>query len=350
MTEYEIRKFIRVHGTSFPLKKKFNFTGFCKDVKSLIDDDYDYLLTRNRDFSIRKKKEQLKEKLSIDLKNMKLTKKSFFENKKKHLMKKQKLILSSYSNKMILDLMFRDKRYVKYITEKSIENSKNKNNNAFDEKIDNTINNNLIEGNKNKNEIFPSLITYDTINEFNSQSSKISKQENYLNKTYTRFEPNKIKQILNQKNSVFKTEIPFRQSNVSPMLRNSLFNINLKNSPNKYINNNSKFPSLFNNYTAINSRNIKINNQFGKDQKNSELRKTNINYNKYLRKKIIFNDIYTNQKSSDKNKENNNNNSKLNSFSNKNNLFLSNYKPIRIIKSNIIRDVFNSKKQFIKQK
>lgn len=56
MTEYEIRKFIRVYGTSFPLKKKFNFTGFCKDVKSLIDDDYDYLLTRNRDFSIRKKK------------------------------------------------------------------------------------------------------------------------------------------------------------------------------------------------------------------------------------------------------------------------------------------------------
>ncbi len=42
MTEYEIRKFIRVYGTSFPLKKKFNFTGFCKDVKSLIDDDYDY--------------------------------------------------------------------------------------------------------------------------------------------------------------------------------------------------------------------------------------------------------------------------------------------------------------------
>ena len=66
MTENAIKKFLRVYGKSFPLKKKFNFTGFCKDVKSLIDKDYDYLLMRNRDYySNRKKREQFKTKIGL---------------------------------------------------------------------------------------------------------------------------------------------------------------------------------------------------------------------------------------------------------------------------------------------
>ena len=55
MKDYAVKKFLRVYGKSFPLKKKFNFTGFCVDVKSLIDDDYDYLLMRNEDYHMKKK-------------------------------------------------------------------------------------------------------------------------------------------------------------------------------------------------------------------------------------------------------------------------------------------------------
>ena len=352
MTENAIKKFLRVYGKSFPLKKKFNFTGFCKDVKSLIDKDYDYLLMRNRDYySNRKKREQFKTKISIDLKNIGFNENSFFENKRKHLMKKQKLMLSSYNNKMILDLMFNDKRYVKYITEKNNENSNPKNRNDLEEKTEESINNNLIKNNKT-NDIFSSLITYDSIDEFNIQKDKFLKQKNYLNKTYSKLNPTKLKSILKQNHSIFKTEIPIKQSKISPSIRNSLFNIHLRNKSNKYINHNSKFPTLSNNFPIHNSRNINTNNQFQKFQKNSELSKTNINYNKNLRKQIIFNDIYSHQKSIDKNNGNNNKNlnSKFNSTSKEKNLISSTYKPIRLIKSNIFIDAFNSKKQFFKQK
>ena len=144
--------------------------------------------------------------------------------------------------------------------------------------------NQLIIKNDKTNDIFSSLITYDSIDEFNTQKDKFLKQKNYLNKTYSKLNPTKLKSILKQNHSIFKTEIPIKQSKISPSIRNSLFNIHLRNKSNKYINHNSKFPTLSNNFPIHNSRNINTNNQFQKFQKNSELSKTNINYNKNLRK------------------------------------------------------------------
>ena len=51
MKEEAVKQFLRIYGKSIPLKKKFNFTGFCKDVKSLIDEDYNYLLMNKKDLS-----------------------------------------------------------------------------------------------------------------------------------------------------------------------------------------------------------------------------------------------------------------------------------------------------------
>ena len=300
MKEYAVKKFLRVYGQNIPLKKKFNFTGFCVDVKSLIDDEYDYLLMRDEQYHLNKrKKDEIKRKISRDLKNLENNKKLYFENKRKNLLKKQKLMLSSYNNKMMLDLMFRNKKYVKYITEKNIENVKIRNN---------------------------------------------------MNKTFSKFVPNKINSLYKQNYLFFKTSIPNKQFKYSPPIRNSLFTIHSKSTKNKYnVNLTQKFPNLSSNYIDFNSNVINTSNEIEKE-KNSEITKNSINYDKTLRKKIIFNNIQPNKKPDINNNKNKKYNIKLTIVPKKKNLFLPNSNAIRNIKSNIFKEELNPIKTIYKTK
>ena len=350
MKEYAVQKFLRVYGKSFPLRKKFNFTGFCFDVKSLIDEHYDYLLNGNEENHMKKKKmAQIKRKLSIDLKNIEFNNKIYFENKRKKLLKKQKLMLSSHNNKMMLDLMYNNKRYIKYLTENNILSRKTRNYKKISEKTDDSISNNLTENNKTK-EIFSSLNTYESINEFNPQKTRFLNLRNTMNKTFSKFMQNNIKSLFNKKNLIFKTSIQFGHSNIYPSIRNSLFNIHSKNDISKYnINSFSKFPNLSNKYISFNTKNIKTSEEI-QDKKNSKLTKTSIIYNNNLRKKITFNNIQPNENIIGKISENNNFKNKLGAESKKKNLFISNSNHIRFIKSNIFKEGFNPIKTIYKKK
>ena len=340
MKKYAVLKFLRVYGKSLPLNKKFNFTGFCKDVKSLIDDDYDYLLMKNKHTNILKnQKELLKRKIKLDLKSIESIKNEFFEKKRNNLLKKQKLMLSAYNNKMMLDMMFNDKRYIKYITEKNIENLKTRDNNSkCSEIIDESINNDTIENKKTRN-IFSSLNTFETIDELGSQKSISINKKNKMNKTFSKIKPNILESLFNQRNDFFTTALPINQLKLTQTIRNSLFNIHHKNNRNKYdINNSSKFPNLLHNYINSNSKDsINLFNKTG-SKKNSELKKSNNNYNKKLRNQIILTDIHLKKKTNEKNNDSDIISTELNVFSRKNNAISPKYKTIRLIKSNILKD------------
>ena len=261
-------------------------------------------------------------------------------------------MLSSYNNKMMLDLMFRNKKYVKYITEKNIENVKTRNNkkNKFFEKLDDSINNNnLTEANKTK-DIFSSLNSLETINEHNPKKSNYLNQRNNMNKTFSKFVPNKINSLYKQNYPFFKTSIPNKQFKYSPSIRNSLFTIHSKSTKNKYnVNLTQKFPNLSSNYIDFNSNVINTSNEIEKE-KNSEITKNSINYDKTLRKKIIFNNIQPNKKPDINNNKNKKYNIKLTIVPKKKNLFLPNSNAISLIKSNIFKEELNPIKTIYKTK
>ena len=344
MKDYAVKKFLRVYGKSFPLKKKFNFTGFCKDVKSLIDEDYDYLLMNNDEYTWKKKKRDLlKRQLSIELKDIEYNKKNNFQNKRKILLKKQKLMLSSYNNKMMLDMMFNNKRYIKYITEKT----KTRNNNS--EKKEESINNNLTENNKTK-DFFSSINTFETINDLITEKPKYLIQDNIMNKTYSQFAPKRLKSNVKQNNSFFPTAVPIKQPKNFPSIRNSLFNIHKINNSNKYNNKSSKYPNIMNNFINFNS-NKKINeSEENEKKKNSILTKINFNYNNNLRKKILFNRIQKKKESIEKNNQNNKNNIKINILSKKDNPNSPKINSKTIFETNLFRDEFNPIKKIYKTK
>ncbi len=84
MKENSVKKFLRLYGKSFPLRKKFNFTGLCNDVKSLIDEDYDFLLMKNQELlSENKKRELFRKKFYMELKEINDDKNIILEKKKK---------------------------------------------------------------------------------------------------------------------------------------------------------------------------------------------------------------------------------------------------------------------------
>lgn len=340
MKENAIKKFLRVYRKSFPLKKRFNFTGFCKDVKSLIDEDYDYLLNKNKESPSKSKKRELfKTKLKLELNDINFNEKRTFEIKKKNLLKKQKLILSSYNNKMMLDMMFNNKKYIKYIIKKNTDNfqttrnNKDKNNEKKEFSVNNMTDNN----------IFSSLNTFQTIDEYNEQKSSNFNSFQNMNKTYSKFTPISLKKTLKQNNYFFKTAIPKENQIKYQSLRNSLFKMHQKNNLKKY-NINVNLPTLKNN--IIDYSDINTTNETEK-MKKDDIIKTCFNYNKNLRKKIIFDTIQPKKDSIERNNyfiENDKNNN----IKKKKNILISNSNNIKTIKTNIFKVKFNPIKSIYK--
>ena len=347
MKEKAVKKFLRLYGGSFPLRKRFNFTGFCNDVKSLIDEDYDHLLMKNQEVLTKnKKKELFRKKFYMELKEIEVDKNIMLEKKKKSLIKKQKLMLSSYNNKMMLDMMLNNKRYIKYMIQNNI---KTRNNNKTNySKRDESINNNMSDNNKTK-DIFSSLNTFETIDEFIPQRAKYLNQNKIMNKTFSNFIPITLKKKYDNNNSFFKTGIPIGNQDFSPTLRNTLTNIQ-QNNKNKKYNININLPNLNNNYVSLNN-NINIFNSLKKNKKKSNLKiKDFNNYNTSLRKKITFNNILSKKNSLETINDRNKSDSKSNYTSKKENLYSNDINKIRIIKSNIYNEQFNPIKTIYKTK
>lgn len=340
MTEYSIQKFLRIHRKTFPLNKKFDLTQFLIDVNNYMDQEYDNLLMRNQGFYLKNRKNFIKNKLSIDLDDIDFTQRSIISRRKENLLKKQKLMLSVCNNKMLLDMMLNNKKYIKYMTERNSENSKTRNKkNIHLKKIGNNINNHLTE-NSNKKDIYSSIKTYETSDDYNFQKSIYSDESKIMNKTHTKFVSN---------NSFFKTAIQNEKPRIfhSKTIRNDLFNLAHKNSIKKY-NNNSKFPDLNNNH--VNFDENKTINSFNKTErnKNLDLTKTCFNYNNTSRKKVIFKGIDLKRNIIEKNNINKFN-TKLFSDNKKKSLFFSSANGTKFIKSNILNDQFNTIKALYKK-
>ena len=346
MKEKAVQKFLRLYGESFPLRKRFNFTGFCNDVKSLIDEDYDQLLMKNQEVLTKnKKKELFRKKFYMELKEIDVNKNMMLEKKKKNLIKKQKLMLSSYNNKMMLDMMLNNKRYINYMIQNNI---KTRNNNKTNySKRDESINNNMADNNKTK-DIFYSLNTFETIDEFIPQRAKYLNQHKIMNKTFSKFIPITLKKRYDNNNSFFKTGIPIGNQDFSPTLKNTLINIQQNNKSKKY-NININLPSLNNNYVSLNN-NINIFNSLKNKMKSNLKIKDFNNYNTSLRKKITFNNILPKKNSLETINDRNKSDSKSNYTSKKENLYSNDINKIRIIKSNIYNEQFNPIKTTYKTK
>ena len=248
MKEEAVKQFLRIYGKSIPLKKKFNFTGFCKDVKSLIDEDYNYLLMNKKDLlSKNKKREFLRARLTLEVNDIIFNEKETLKTKRKNLLKKQKLMLSSHNNKMFLDLMLNNKRYIKYMTEKNSDNFKTRNiKDKNNEKQEDSINN------FTENNIFSKIKAFETIDEFSNKKSNTLNNFKNMNKKRSNYKPIDLKKLIKQNNTFFKTEIPKGNQINSQSLRNSLFNQHQKKNLKKYIIK-SNFPTLnvdynFNNF------------------------------------------------------------------------------------------------------
>ena len=339
MKEEAVKRFLRIYGKSIPLKKKFNFTGFCKDVKSLIDEDYDYLLMKKKDIlSKNKKREFLRAKLALEVNDINFNEKSSFKTKKKKLLKKQKLMLSSYNNKMFLDLMLNNKKYIKYITEKNSDNCKTRNNrDNKNEKQEDSINN-FIENN-----ICSRINTLETMDEFSNKKSITLNNLKTMNKTHSKFAPINLKKLIKQNNTFFKTAIPKENQINSQNLRSSLFNMHQKKNVKKYIIK-SKHPILNIDYNQNNFINLFKETE---NKKNDDSIKTCFNYNKSSRNKFIINEIQSRKDPVEKNNyfNENNNNSEV---SKKKNKFISNSNYIKNVKSSILKVKFNPIKTIYK--
>ena len=267
MKEEAVKQFLRIYGKSIPLKKKFNFTGFCKDVKSLIDEDYNYLLMNKKDLlSKNKKREFLRARLTLEVNDINFKEKETLKTKRKNLLKKQKLMLSSHNNKMFLDLMLNNKRYIKYMTEKNSDNFKTRNKkDNNNEKQEDSINN------FTENNIFSKIKAFETIDEFSNKKFNTLNNFKNMNKKRSNYKPIDLKKLIKQNNTFFKTEIPKGNQINSQSLRNSLFNQHQKKNLKKYIIK-SNFPTLnidynFNNFFKENE-----------NKKNDESIKTCFNF------------------------------------------------------------------------
>ena len=224
MKERSVKKFLKIYGSQYPLKKKLYFVKLCQDALSVINDDHEYLLTGEKDLENEKKKRiQIKNNLTIDLKYIQFNKKLKLEMKKKNLMKKQKLMDSAYNNKMMLDMMLSNNKFINFITEKNLQNMKLSNN---QKKYINQLSENEKSKQKEK-DIFSSINTFETFNETDkSETSNINLYtNNSMNRAFSKFAPQNLTIYGNQYNSFFKTFVPMNKTRNSKSLKKTLFNI-----------------------------------------------------------------------------------------------------------------------------
>ena len=202
------------------------------------------------------------------------------------LLKKHKLIISSYNNKMLLDMILSNKKFIKYITEKQKTNINIKTETDFKSNELNTISNknnktiyNITENNYDYNQnikIFKKLNESKTQNKtinseyYSTQNSEIN--SHYIKKTYSNEDNEKYEYKKNAKknisfpitSSIFPTSIPINKNNDSFTPQKSVFSLR----KNKIIKNKINYDKecLITNFNDLEKNNI-INNKNVRIQK-----------------------------------------------------------------------------------
>ena len=240
--------FLRYNNKYFPLTPKLDFIKTCDNKLSKIYNNYNYLLKKSKfQMLVDEKMKEIQKKKDIDLEKIILDKKIKLEKKRKILLKKHKLILSSYNNKMLLDMILSNKKFIKYITEKQKINNNIKTESNFKNNELNTIPNknnktiyNITENNydyKQNNKIFKKLNESKTQNKtinseyYSTQNSEIN--SHYINKTYSNEDNEKYEYKKNSKknisfpisSSIFPTSIPINKNKDSFTPQKSVFSL-----------------------------------------------------------------------------------------------------------------------------
>lgn len=118
--DLDFRSYFGFNSKYTPLTPKLNFINTCDTKQSSINEHISYLLKKTKQqMLIDKKKAEMQKAKNIDHEREILEKMRKLEKKRKMVLKKHQLILSSYNNKMLLDMMLSNKKFLKYLTEKS---------------------------------------------------------------------------------------------------------------------------------------------------------------------------------------------------------------------------------------
>ena len=231
-----------------PLIPKLGFINICDNKLSIINNNYNYLFKKsNQQMLLFKKMEEMNKMQSVEFEKIRLNKKLKLSKKRKILLKKHQLILSSYNNKMLLDMILSNDRFIKYINKtqrKNLRIETDTNINAHKDismphsnmnKIYNITENSIDYCNNN---------LFRSINIFNTHNKTINTRENYstqiseinANSKYKTSEKSKIL-TFPKSTSIFTTSLPISKNYYSP--KNSVLylrkKINQKND-NKYLN------------------------------------------------------------------------------------------------------------------
>ena len=229
--------FLRYNNKYFPLSPKLDFIKTCDNEISIIHNNYNYLLKKSKfQMLVDEKMKEFQKKKDIDLEKIILDKKLKLEKKRKLILKRHKLILSSYNNKMLLDMILSNKKFIKFITDKQKINIKNNKtetdlnkNNEFTI-IPNKKNKIIYNITENNYDYYKNNIIFKKINECKTQNKTLNSEyystqnsdinSHYINKTYSKEENKKFEYKKNSKknnyfpiaSSLFPTSIPISKN------------------------------------------------------------------------------------------------------------------------------------------
>lgn len=218
----KIKNFFTFNNNFLPLTPKLDFIRICNDKMSIIDDNYNFLLKRTKQqILVDKKMEEMQKKQSIDREQIEFEKKLKIEKKRRMLIKKHQFIISAYNNKMVLDMILKNKKFIKYITEQQKNNTKTESNldikNEPSHKINtiSNVNENNIDENDNKELNLLNIPVQ-------KEEKKFKLQNNYIKTDYTSTQNSDMNNfnINNESNSKYSNKKKF---NISFPINSSFF-------------------------------------------------------------------------------------------------------------------------------
>ena len=101
---------------SVPLKRKTNFSRHWEDKMDFVDLQFNFLLCKTREQMIAEKKmNEVKQRLFLSVQKKNMEKKLEKQKKKSQLLKRHQYIQSAFNNKMMLDMVLKNKRFMYYL-------------------------------------------------------------------------------------------------------------------------------------------------------------------------------------------------------------------------------------------
>ena len=261
-----------------PLVPKLDFIKNCDDKICFINDNFNCLLKRSKEQMLLDKiNEEMQKKQLIDYEKIENEKRRRLELKKKKLAKKHQLILSSYNNKMILDMILSNKKFIRYITEQQKRKFKNikTETNYMNENGLNISNKNINKTESNKDSNQNNQISIST-NRFKNKNKNInseyfSTQNSELNTFYSNISPNETNSNIGKNQYTLKNN----KNQISFPISSSIFKTSLPIE-------NTKYSQTPNKSVLYLHKNTKINDKFKTNIKERLMTEFNNSYNNYI--------------------------------------------------------------------